>query len=341
MKAQANYQIGNPIAQVFFETALPLPSSFHSPKNLQVAPEVLAEGGKQISAKVQGFDDIEYVIDALTKDLLSAAHFKNVFDFTSEIKCPNIMVDISDEAEWHRVSTLVAFLIESLGLYNVSYVCENNGCLYVHLFPKSGNDNDAIKSRKKLRGHTDGSVLPFSGNEGFDELPPGPDLVVLIGLKNPTSVPTRVHPLSKIMRHLQPASIRALQDHEYIYEPQVTFLLPNLTRINQPVIQESDDGFLIRYSHSKVTYKGNRQEYSEALEDLQECIVRSGTDVIIESGDILFVNNRTAIHGRAIVTEQDESSERWLMRTYCHRDQNFSHKNDTDKPYALSTSPKQ
>jgi len=337
VKVIAEYIIGNPVASVVFDSPLPLPASFQSPKNLQITQNLIAQGGRHIRETVQGFDDLEYVIDALNKDLLSAAHLRNVFQIEETLKRPYSMVDQSLNADWHQVSTLVAFLIESLKLHNVSYVCENDGCLYIHLFPSSGEDDDALKSRKNLRGHTDGSVLPFSGNEGFDELPPGPDLVILIGLRNSTNVPTRVHPLSKIMRKLKPESIRALKEPVFVYEPQKTFKLPGIVKINQPVIQESDEGFLIRYSHSNVSYNGNRQEFSDALEDLKDCIVKTSTDITISSGDVLFINNRTAIHGRAKIADVSENPDRWLMRTYCHRDQNFTYKNDDKKPYALGT----
>ncbi|WP_189586062.1 TauD/TfdA family dioxygenase [Litorimonas cladophorae] len=335
MKVEVTHTIGQPVAQVTFETPLPLPETFTSPQGLQLNRPSLIQAAKRIRDTVQGFSDAQYLMDLLTKDSLSALHIQNVFTKDHNLICPQSMVDKNEGAGWHQVSSLVAYLIEAFDLFNISYGCENDGELFIHLFPKEGGDDDAKKSRKNLRGHTDGSVLPLTGQENLEDLPPGPDLIILIGMQNEKSVPTRVHPLSRIIRALKPDSIRMLQENDFVFEPQSTFNLPNLVVMGQPVITESDDGFLIRYSHSKVTYKGNQPATKDALIDLQECIRTTAHDVVLKPGDILFINNRTSIHGRAQVSEEDASAVRWLMRTYCQRDDAKRYKTNLKRPYAL------
>lgn len=339
MKIDISYKVGQPVGHAVFETPLKLPDFFTSPHGNQLKAESLREGGNRISSSVQGFIEAQYLMDLLTKDILSAIHLHNVFGDVDNIKCPIAMIDTSESAGWHQITTLVAFIIEAFGLHNVSYECENDGHLYIHLFPKVGSDEDSKKSRKNLRGHTDGSVLPLTGQGAFEPLPPGPDIVILIGVQNENQVPTRVHPLSQIVRNMQPDSIRALLEEDFVFEPQSTFDLPEVVSIGQRVIQESEEGFLIRYSHSKVTYRGNQASPQEALQDLQKCIKETSTDIVIKPGDILFINNRTSIHGRAKVSDEDAKGERWLIRTYCQKDDEKRHKTDINKPYSLNTVP--
>ena len=49
-------------------------------------------------------------------------------------------------------------------------------------------------------------------------------------------------------------------------------------------------------------------------------------DVVVEAGDVVLVNNRTAIHGRAeVAMTETEESKRWLLRTYGQFREPMSH----------------
>ena len=337
-----------PSMQVAFESSLDpsivvaslaaplrLPSVRVDPAQAQRDRGFLHEGGQTLARQISGFEDIAYNVDLLANDAISGVQIKGLFVPSDAMVEPSFMVDDTVDAEWHRIALLVQFLIDSFNLYNVSYSCENSGRLYVHLCPQDGFSADAEKSRKFLRGHTDGSVLPISGLEIDVGLPPSPDLVVLVGLKNQARVPTRIHPLSKVVRSMQPDSIRALGEPVFSLSPQSSFELPNLTRANQRVLLQGDDGHLIRYSHSKVTYPGNDPRYLNAIEDLQEAIRTCSYDVVVEPGDVLFVNNRTAIHGRGKVSEEAVTARRWLMRTYCAFERNEKFRRVKDRPHVL------
>lgn len=337
MKIIADHSFENPIATATFSAAMELPAPQGKPSELHKKQLLVQEGGKNIAESIDGFDELAYLMQLLTKDVLSGVHLKGAFKAGDHFNCPNEMKDMSQNASWHSISTLVIYLISSFKLFNISYACENDGCLYVHLFPRSGSDDNSIKSRKNLRGHTDGSILPLTGENDYCNLPPGPDLVVLIGIENKNSVPTRIHPLSDIIRMLSPKSIRLLQESEFTFKPQPTFKLPGVTRKEQPVIVASEDeGYLIRYSHSRVTYPGNEPGYQDALDDLQKCIASTAQEVVVGSGDIIFVNNRTTIHGRGTVSPDDAISGRWLMRTYCQTNDEKRHKLSADRPNVLS-----
>jgi hypothetical protein len=83
-------------------------------------------------------------------------------------------------------------------------------------------------------------------------------------------------------------------------------------------MRDQNDGYMIRFSHSNVDPTGGSDESARtALERLKEAIAASFQGVTLKAGDILFVNNRTALHGRAGVgAAEDERYRRWLLRTY-------------------------
>ncbi|MCX4670993.1 TauD/TfdA family dioxygenase [Streptomyces sp. NBC_01381] len=53
-----------------------------------------------------------------------------------------------------------------------------------------------------------------------------------------------------------------------------------------------------------------------ALERLRDAFVEASTSVPLRSGEMVFVDNRLAIHGRSAFTPRYDGQDRWLHRTF-------------------------
>jgi hypothetical protein len=61
---------------------------------------------------------------------------------------------------------------------------------------------------------------------------------------------------------------------------------------------------------------GVTDEATAALAELTEAIERHHTHVVLESGDLLVVDNSVAVHGRSPFTPRFDGTDRWLQRTF-------------------------
>jgi hypothetical protein len=212
-----------------------------------------------------------------------------------------------------------------LGLETVSYGSENSGELFVNLTAIPGEGRFARKSQGGLRGHTDAVSFPFNGDSDVSNarIAPSPDLVTLIGLRNPNAVPTTVMVLEEALGTLSQEDVHELKQGQFSLGSQATFLegmqdiLGEIhVAIDEPVLKDTAIGTIVRFSHSNVypTEPGGTAEI--ASENFSKACGEIAKPVAIEPGDVLLVNNRLCLHGRAEVGGDIGGHSRWLLRTY-------------------------
>ncbi|RMU19807.1 putative taurine catabolism dioxygenase [Pseudomonas amygdali pv. lachrymans] len=236
--------------------------------------------------------------------------------------CPVPMAEGTAIAQVTAIACLAA-----IGSDSVSYGSENQGDLFVNLvvFPP-GRGVFTKKSTEKMSGHTDGVTFPIRGYRDplNDRIAPSPDFVCLSALRNPKEVPTTVMPLDELMKYLSDEHIEELQKPQYLIGSQLTFRDGMVDILGEEL--EVDDAQLlyamhgkwwIRFSH-KTTQIANLGETSaqQAMDALKEACAHCAVPLALEPGDIVLVNNRTALHGRSDPGEEYGGQTRWLLRTY-------------------------
>jgi hypothetical protein len=234
---------------------------------------------------------------------------------------PAGFVDPKAPTTWWGPANTVAAFARALEIHLCSYRAENDGHLFVHLVPAAGDTESAQKSRKSMRGHTDASALPLPGEQSAyaSVVGPSPDLVILVGIRNPAKVETKIAPLSVVMRKLSATTIEALKEPIFDFTPQSSFeMSSSYCHSRRPVIlRDQYEGYMIRFSHSRVQPSvGAGDRAAKALAELKAALEGSFQPVTLQQGDVLFVNNRTALHGRANVGEAKGTQARWLLRVY-------------------------
>jgi L-asparagine oxygenase len=204
-------------------------------------------------------------------------------------------------------------LLHKVGKRPISYNSENSGALYVNLVRMDGDGLQAQKSTKDMRGHTDAIAHSLGEDEMLSEkVSPSPNTVVLICLANPGDTPTKICCIDDVLSKLSFKTIHELKKEQFIAYPQNTFKGLN-PLVNVSVLKDSPQR--VRFSHGKVDIDPampNAEAAREALNEFKQKIEECYIDVVLKPGDIAFINNRNAIHGRGNVGMND----RWLIRTY-------------------------
>ncbi|MES2186647.1 MAG: taurine catabolism dioxygenase TauD [Pseudomonadota bacterium] len=222
-----------------------------------------------------------------------------------------------------RVAAIAA--LGFLGMETVSYGSENSGELFVSLTTIPGSGKFARKSRGGLRGHTDGVSFPFNGDTDASNarIAPSPDVVALVCLRNPKSVPTKVMVLQEALGKLSPDDIHELKQAQFSMESQTTFIegmqdiLGDVhTAIDEPVLKDVATGTIVRFSHSSVLPSETGGAAEMAKENFTKACSEVVQGVATQPGDVLLVSNRLCLHGRGEVGDEIGGESRWLLRTY-------------------------
>lgn len=291
----------------------------------------LAEPGQLGAELVSGVEEALTAagedLTAVRQEVLSAPFvvLNNVFEPTQLPDTPDWFTPVPDTAGTctGRAAAIAAHAF--LGLETVSYGSENSGELFVSLTAIPGDGKFARKSQGGLRGHTDGVSFPFSGetDASNERIAPSPDVVTLVGLRNPKSVPTTVMVLQDALDKLSQEDIRELKKAQFSIESQTTFIegmrdiLGDVhTAIDEPVLKDTAIGTIVRFSHSSVSPTEPGGAAEKAAENFAMACSAVAQGVTIQPGDVLLVSNRKCLHGRGEVGSAIGGHSRWLLRTY-------------------------
>lgn len=251
-------------------------------------------------------------------------HLEGVYEVGSLPETPQSFSPVPNEpcCIAGRASALAVH--EVLGFETVSYGAENSGELFVNLVAMGGEGKFAEKSIGSMRGHTDAVSFPFRGETDpvHVRTAPSPDVVTLLGFRNPNSVPTTVMILDEVLGRLSTHDVSELKKPQFGVVAQATFRQGTEAELGEvhtvddvPVLKDVAGVTHVRYSHSCVS--ANEQSVASAASNRFEgACNQSAVPVIVSPGDILVVSNRIALHGRGVVGGSPGGESRWLMRTY-------------------------
>lgn len=252
-------------------------------------------------------------------------HLRATFNPAGLVATPEVFTPVpdTDGTLAARAAALCAHGL--LDLETISYGSENHGDLFVNLVTMPGDSKYAVKSKRGLRGHTDAVTFPFRGDNDatVPRMAPSPDLVTLAGLRNPNNVPTTAMPLDAILGQLTAPQIAELKLPQFSIDSQETFV-PGMKAIlgqvhvviGEPVLKDTPDGPWVRFSHRNVLATVPGGSADAALAALIHACSQSVQHIPVAPGDLLLVNNRSALHGRTTVGTDIGGTSRWLLRTY-------------------------
>lgn len=264
---------------------------------------------------------------AVRREVLSVpfCHLGQVFDAGSLGDTPQGFSPVPDTAGT-RAGRAAAMAVHGfLQMETVSYGTENDGNLFVNLVAMPGEGAFAEKSKKDMRGHTDGVSFPFDGEDdpGDARVAPSPQLVTLVGLRNPDSIATKVMSLEDALAGLSSGDIAELKKPQFSIRSQKTFVQAmkrilgrELVVVDQAVLRVVAGVTQVRYSHSCVVTLEEEGAANAAAKAFEARCNQVAMPVVVQSGDVLVINNRLGLHGRGRVGDAVGGHSRWLLRAY-------------------------
>lgn len=216
------------------------------------------------------------------------------------------------------------------------WATQQSGVMIQDVLPVKGKDSEQIGSSSlaELMWHTEESFHPYRC-----------DYVGLMCLRNPQRVATTLASDRAILK-LDEKEIQILFEPRFIFQSDISHVKEHKTTDLKHLGQEQED-FLLKAAYERIHkmnevpsqqavlygdfqqpymcidsiyIKGVDQESENAAQSLIKAIDEELTDLVLEPGDICFIDNYRAVHGRRAFTPTYDGNDRWLKRSNITRD---------------------
>jgi len=215
----------------------------------------------------------------------------------------------------------------------VAWATEQGGRLIHEVLPIAGNDGGQLgTSTDPLEWHTEDAFHPQRM-----------DYVALLCLRNQDRVATTYTSVDDL--GLDEETRRVLRRPAFPYQPDEgnradRALAPNETGLVADLIRSSHQEVARMYARPEpvpalfggpsspylrvhpyyIADFGDDTEAAAAFERLKDAITKSLREVVLGPGDLLLIDNFTAVHGRRTIPGRYDGTDRWLKRAFVVRD---------------------
>lgn len=193
--------------------------------------------------------------------------------------------------------------------FPIGYAQEQNGKLIQNIFPLKTTETLQIStsSKTELGLHTEAAFHPYK-----------PSAVLLLCLRGDPKAVTTYAYVDDIVKHLSEPTIKDLSQPWYLTSIDESFRQngePDLeipcSILREKVIQQN---FSFELTYDEVLMKPMNDQAEDALGHFKNAVKKSMREIVLASGDLLVLNNRTTIHGRRPFEAKYDGTDRWLQR---------------------------
>lgn len=199
----------------------------------------------------------------------------------------------------------------------VAYRDEKSGALVQNVVPVPGREaSQSNAGSEPLELHIENAFHPHR-----------PDFVGLLCLRDGQngSAGTLVSSIRRTLRLLSTDVREVLQGERFTTAPPPSFRSGAPVPLHAVLVGDPDDPNVQVDFHATQAVD---DEAKLALEVLRDAFITASHKLVLNSGEMAFVDNRIAIHGRTAFTPRYDGRDRWLHRTFVHLDnrRNRSHR---------------
>lgn len=213
---------------------------------------------------------------------------------------------------------------------------QQDGHIIHDIFPIKDNENEQLStgSEQLIWWHTEDAFHPYRG-----------DFIGMLCLRNPYKTPTTI--ASAEVRELSEDQIRVLFEPRFTIRPDESHLEKNasdqrknpeleiLDKSNSTGYQKINEmnsdpvKVPVLFGDPKSPYARLDPYFMDSLEDdeaqqalntLIDSIDEKITELVLQPGDFLFIDNYRAVHGRRPFKASYDGNDRWLKRINITRD---------------------
>lgn len=187
----------------------------------------------------------------------------------------------------------------------VGYKQEQKGSLVQNIFPIKTTESIQISTSSKveLGLHTETAFHPYR-----------PEIVALLCVRGDPTAITTVSDVTVIMSMLDSYTIEELTKPNFLTSLDPSFMMDGQKDISLPinVLSKSAHGWNLTYDETLVV--GTTKNANHALSHLKSAIRQSVVEYILDTGDLMLINNNCAVHGRKPFAARYDGTDRWLKR---------------------------
>lgn len=228
---------------------------------------------------------------------------------------------------------LLLVLLGSLLGDCIGWATQQDGHIVHDIFPIQGHEGEQLGSGSEqlLWWHTEDAFHPYRG-----------DYLGMMCLRNPDCVATTFAAVHGLERFLTPEQIQLLQEPHYTIRPDESHLTKNKSDLREiegtledsygriDLMNETPEKISILYGDRKAPYIRIDPYFMDpiqdnpAAQDALDALVRA-IDTILEDqilcqGEICFIDNSRAVHGRKPFRARYDGKDRWMKRINIARD---------------------
>jgi L-asparagine oxygenase len=253
----------------------------HLAHPVQAAVRDLSRGTGPAALLLRGFD--VGVLPLTPSDPLSAVAKNSVSEFA--------------------LLTIATMLGEPVG-----YLPEHGGQIVQNLVP--------VKAAAFRQVSTSSAVtLGFHTETAFH--PHRPHFLLLLCLRGDSNAHTTLCTATDALEELDESTIETLRKPLFRTRPDESFLHDGATAQFGPLAPAIfGNAASPQLSFDEELMQGETVEAREALHALAAAVGRRQTSVVLETGDLLVIDNRRAVHGRSPFTARFDGTDRWLQRAF-------------------------
>ena len=191
----------------------------------------------------------------------------------------------------------------------VAYEKEKSGALIQNVVPVPGREGSQSNAGSEL--------LELHGENVFH--PHRPDFVALFCLRtdHTASVGTPVSSIRRALAHLPEEAREVLLQPRFVTQPPASFHAGAETAPH-PLLEGDGADPNVRVDFCATVPLDD--EAKAAMEKLHEAFLEVPGTVVLQPGELVFVDNRLAVHGRTQFMPRYDGRDRWLHRMFVQLD---------------------
>lgn len=193
--------------------------------------------------------------------------------------------------------------------FPISYMQEQDGNLVQNIFPIKKTETQQISTSSKIELglHTEAAFHPYK-----------PTAILLLCLRGDPNAVTTYAYVDEIAKHITPMMLATLTRPWFATSIDESFRTNGEQDLELicSVLRERVYGLnpLYEITYDEALMRGTNSQAEEALSQLKEVIKKCTREIVLTSGDLLILNNRTTIHGRRPFNARYDGTDRWVQR---------------------------
>jgi len=231
---------------------------------------------------------------------------------------PTPLIPLSQNCDVEKPKKVLLSAAQKYG-HPISFIQEQNGVLIQNILPvhKTESEQISTSSKVELALHTETAFHPHK-----------PDYVLLLCLRGDPNAVTTLADIDDIISELDDATIDCLMQPWYKTEVDKSFRKDDeeYSSIITSILKSENKIDSISCTYDYHFMKGTNDFAQLALDIFRDLVVKNTKEIVLNSGDLLVIDNNKVVHGRKPFQARYDGTDRWVQRMLVKKNiQNVEH----------------